>query len=221
MKLFLNAAIKAVCGFVLVALLIFLPAGTFNFANGWLLIGILFIPMVLLGVALLFKAPELLQKRLDTREMEAAQQAVVAVSAIGFIGGFITAGIDFRFGWSDVPDFAVIAAAVVFVFGYAMYAEVMRENAYLSRTVKVEHEQKVVDTGLYGIVRHPMYAATLFMFLSMPIVLGSLYSFAVFLHYPIVIVVRIISEEKLLTEKLKGYKDYKKKVKYRLIPFVW
>lgn len=205
----------------MVALLIFLPAGTFYYPRGWLLCAILFIPMLFLGAVLLLKSPELLRKRLDTKEKETAQKAVVALSALGFICGFVTAGLDFRFGWSRVSAPTVTLAAVLFLLGYAMYAEVMRENAYLSRTVKVQQGQTVIDTGLYGIVRHPMYAATLVMFLSMPLVLGSWYSFAVFLHYPVVIAVRIHNEEKVLTARLAGYSEYKKKVKYRLIPFIW
>ena len=221
MKLLLHALGKAACGFALVALLIFLPAGTLAYQNGWLLCGILFIPMLALGAVLFFKAPELLRRRLDTKEREVTQRAVVALSGVGFIAGFVIAGLDFRLGWSHVPRAVVAVFAIIFLIGYAMYAEVMRENAYLSRTVKVETSQKVIDTGLYGAVRHPMYAATLLMFLSMPIVLGSWYSLAVFFHYPAVIAIRIINEEKLLSAKLEGYSEYMKKVKYRLIPFIW
>ena len=177
--------------------------------------------MLILGTVLLIKAPDLLKKRLDTKEKETAQKGVLALSALLFLGGFIVAGLDFRFGWSRVPTWLVIAASVVLLIAYALYAEVMRENAYLSRTVKVQENQKVVDTGLYGIVRHPMYAVTVWLFLAIPLVLGSWWSFLCFLHYPIIIVIRILNEEKVLTEGLAGYGEYKKKVKYRLIPFIW
>lgn len=221
MKLAFSALIKMLCGILLAGLLVFLPAGTLHYPNGWLLIGVLFIPMLLLGVLLFVKAPALLRKRLDTKEKEKTQKAVILLSALGFIGGFAVAGLDFRYGWSHVPMLAVIAAAALFLAGYAMYAEVCRENAYLSRTVKVTAEQKVIATGLYGIVRHPMYGATVLMFLAMPVVLGSWYALLVFLHYPVLITVRIRNEEKVLTEGLQGYEAYKQKVKYRLIPFVW
>ena len=205
----------------MVGLLLFLPAGTVHYPNGWLFAGLLFIPMLILGTVLLIKAPDLLKKRLDTKEKETAQKGVLALSALLFLGGFIVAGLDFRFGWSRVPTWLVIAASVVLLIAYALYAEVMRENAYLSRTVKVQENQKVVDTGLYGIVRHPMYAVTVWLFLAIPLVLGSWWSFLCFLHYPIIIVIRILNEEKVLTEGLAGYGEYKKKVKYRLIPFIW
>lgn len=221
MKLAISAITKALLGFLIIALLIFLPAGTFCFANGWLLVAILFIPMIFLGVVLFVKSPEMLEKRLDMKETQKAQKAVVSISAIGFIIGLAVAGLDRRFDFSNVPLPVVFIAAIVFLLGYAMYAEVVRENAYLSRTVKVVEDQKVIDTGLYKIVRHPMYTATVFMFMSMPLVLGSWYSFIVFLFYPAVIVVRIKNEEKLLESELRGYIEYKQKVKYRLIPFVW
>ncbi len=221
MKLIFSALSKLIFGFLALALLLFLPAGTLDFRGAWLLCGILFIPMIILGIFLLVKAPKLLKKRLDVKENESAQKTVVALSALVFVGGFVTAGLDFRFKWSHVPAPVVIAAAAVFLLGYAMYAEVVRENEYLSRTVKVEKEQKVISTGLYAIVRHPMYLATLFMFLAMPIVLGSWYSLAIFMFYPAIIVVRIKGEEKLLEKELGGYIEYKQKVKYKLIPFVW
>ena len=201
--------------------LLFLPAGTLAYPNGWLFSALLFIPMLLLGVVLFVKAPELLRKRLDTKEKEKTQKGVVGVSALAFLAGFIVAGLDWRFGWSKVSLPVVIMASVVMLVSYGLYAEVMRENAYLSRTVKVHEGQKVIDTGLYGIVRHPMYMATIFLFLSIPLVLGSWYSFIIFLLYPAVIVVRIINEEKVLSEGLEGYEEYKKKVKFRIIPFVW
>ena len=221
MKLAVSALTRALLGLVIFALSIFLPAGTICFANGWLFVALLFVPMAIIGIVLFVKSPEMLEKRLDMKEKEGTQKAVVAISALGLALGFVTAGLDFRFGWSSVPKAAILAAAVLFLLGYAMYAEVMRENAYLSRTVKVEENQKVVDTGLYGCVRHPMYAATVLMFLSMPIVLGSFYSLVVFLFYPVVIVVRIKNEEELLERELDGYREYKTRVKYRLIPFVW
>lgn len=221
MKLAFSALGKAFFGFVLMALLLFLPAGTWNYGGGWLFIALLFIPMLPVGIVLLLKAPALLQKRMDMHERERGQRAVIGISAVAFVVGFTVAGLDFRFSWSHVPTAAVTLAAVVFLCGYALYAETMRENAYLSRTVKVEAGQTVVDTGLYGILRHPMYAATILMFLSAPILLGSWYALIVFLFYPVLMVVRIAQEEKLLVRELDGYAAYRQKVKYRLIPFVW
>ena len=221
MKLLGEALTKFICGALLVGLLIFLPAGTVAYPNGWLLMGILFVPMLIAGFVMLFKSPEFLKKRLDAKEKQAAQKGVVAFSGLMFIGGFVVAGLDFRFGWSRMPSWVVIAAAVLFLIAYALYAEVMRENAYLSRTIKVEQGQKVVDTGLYGVVRHPMYAVTLLMFLVIPLVLGSWYVLIVFAAYPAIIVVRLKDEEDLLTRELPGYEDYKQKVKYRLIPYIW
>lgn len=221
MKLLLNAATNLVCGLVAVGILLFGPAGTIEYKNGWLFIALLFVPMLILGAVLFFKAPELLKKRLDTKEKKSVQKGVVALSGLLFVAGFAVAGLDFRFGWSIVPKWAVTVAACVLLASYALYAEVMRENAYLSRTVKVDKDQKVVDSGLYAIVRHPMYAVTVWMFLSIPIVLGSWLSLILFAHYPILIVIRILDEEKFLEAELEGYKQYKKKVKYRLIPFLW
>ncbi len=220
-KLLLNALIKFLCGLVLVGALLFLPAGSFAFTGGWVFIGLLFIPMLILGAALLIKSPELLQKRLDAKEKENTQKGVVALSGLLFLAGFIVAGLDYRFGWSHVPTWLVIVASVILLASYALYAEVMRENAYLSRTIEVQEGQKVVSSGLYGIVRHPMYAVTIWLFLSIPLVLGSFFSLLCFLPYPIIMVVRILNEEKVLAEGLDGYADYKKKVKYRLIPFIW
>lgn len=217
----MSAFVKYVSGLLLVGLLVFLPAGTLNFANGWLFLGVLFLPILLLGIVLFIKAPELLKKRLEGKEDENTQRKVVGFSALIFVLGFIIAGLDFRFGWSKVPNVVVIIAAVVTLVSYGIYAEVMRENAYLSRKIEVQQGQKVVDTGLYGVVRHPMYMATVFMFLSIPIMLGSWYSLLVFLVYPILIAVRIKNEEQILTENLQGYAEYKQKVKYKLIPFVW
>ena len=220
-KLLLNALTKFLCGLLLVGALLFLPAGSFAFTGGWIFIGLLFIPMLILGAALLIKSPELLQKRLDAKEKENTQKGVVALSGLLFLAGFIVAGLDYRVGWSHVPTWLVIVASVILLASYALYAEVMRENAYLSRTIEVQDGQKVISTGLYGIVRHPMYAVTIWLFLSIPLVLGSFFSLLCFLPYPIIMVVRILNEEKVLAEGLDGYADYKKKVKYRLIPFIW
>lgn len=220
-KLFLSALTKFLFGFVLVGALLFLPAGSFAFTGGWVFIGLVFIPMIILGAVLLIKAPELLEKRLGAKEKENTQKGVVALSGLLFFAGFIVAGLDYRFGWSHVPTWLVIVSSVILLVSYALYAEVMRENAYLSRTVEVQEGQKVVSTGLYGIVRHPMYAVTVWLFLSIPLVLGSFWSLLCFAHYPILIIVRILNEEKVLTEGLADYADYKKKVKYRLIPFIW
>lgn len=220
-KLFIQAIIKFLLGVVLVGLLIFLPAGTFSFANGWLLMGILFVPMLLAGIVMMFKNPALLQKRLDAKEKQKEQSIVVKLSGLMFLAGFIFAGLGFRLNWYTLPDGVVIGAAVVFIVAYILYAEVLRENTYLSRTIEVQENQKVIDTGLYGIVRHPMYSVTLLLFLSIPIVLGSVYSFLIFLVYPFIIAKRIKGEEEFLEKELVGYREYKQKVKYRLIPFVW
>ena len=221
MKLMIEALTKFICGFLLVVLLIFLPAGTTAYLRGWLLTGLLFIPMMIAGFVMLAKSPEFLKKRLDAKEKQAAQKGVLAFSALMFIAGFVVAGLDFRFGWSSVPKWVVTTASVLFLIAYALYAEVMRENAYLSRTIQVEEGQKVVDTGLYGIVRHPMYAATILLFLMIPLVLGSWYALIVFAFYPAIIIVRLKNEEKLLTKELPGYAKYRRKVKYRIIPFIW
>lgn len=221
MKLLVNALVKFIVGIVLISLLLFLPAGTLAFYNGILLCCLLFVPMLILGIVLFFKFPSLLEKRLDSKEKDNTQKGVVAFSRLAFVASFLVAGFDFRFGWSEIPDFVVIIASVLFLFSYALYAEVMRENEYLSRNVNVQQNQKVIDTGLYSFVRHPMYLATVIMFLSMPLVLGSLYAFLIMLVYPAVIVVRIYNEEELLTNELSGYREYKEKVKYRLIPFIF
>ncbi len=220
-KLFSQALIKCLSGLALISALLFIPAGTLKFWNAWLLIAVLFIPILLMGIVLAIKNPELLRKRLNAKEEEAEQKGVVALSALMFIGGFIVAGLDYRFGWSALPKGAVFAAAAVFLFSYLLYAEVLRENAYLSRTIEVQKNQKVVDAGLYGIVRHPMYAATILLFLSVPLVLGSLFSFIIFLIYPAITVKRIKNEEEVLERELEGYSEYKSRVKHRLIPFVW
>ena len=221
MKLAIRALIKYLVGLVLVGTMLFLPAGSFAYANGWLFLGLLFLPMLVLGLVLFFKAPDLLEKRLGAKEKEATQKGVLAVSALLFVGGFVVAGLDYRFGWSQVPAWVVTVAAVILLVSYALYAEVMRENAYLSRTVEVQKGQTVIDTGLYGIVRHPMYAVTVWLFLSIPLVLGSWWSLLCFLPYVPVIAIRIRNEEQVLEQGLAGYSDYKKRVKYRLIPFVW
>ena len=221
MKLLINALTKFACGLLLVGLLIFLPAGTLHYTYGWLLIGLLFGPMLVAGFVMLFKSPAFLEKRLDAKEKQAVQKGVLAFSGLMFIAGFVVAGLDFRFGWSVMPNWVVITASVIFLAAYALYAEVMRENAYLSRTIKVEEGQTVVDTGLYGIVRHPMYMATLLLFLAIPLVLGSWYALIAFAFYPAIIIVRLKDEEDLLSRELPGYEEYKKNVKYRLIPFIW
>ena len=221
MKLLMNALIKFTCGLLMVGLLLFLPAGTLAYAKGWLLMGLLFGPMLIAGFVMFFKSPNFLAKRLDVKEKQATQKGVVAYSGLMFIGGFVVAGLDHRFGWSQMPMAVTVTAAVLFLLAYALYAEVMRENAYLSRTIKVEEGQKVVDTGLYGIVRHPMYMATLLLFLVMPLVLGSWYALIPFAFYPVIIIVRLKDEEELLTRELPGYAEYKQKVKYRILPFIW
>ena len=221
MKLLINALVKFFCGFLLVGLLIFLPAGTLAFAKGWLLMGLLFGPMFIAGLVMLAKSPEFLAKRLDVKEKRSAQQGVVKLSGLMFIAGFVVAGLDFRFGWSNMPQAVTVVASVLFLLAYLLYAEVMRENAYLSRTIKVEEGQTVVSTGLYGIVRHPMYMATLLLFLVMPLVLGSWWALIPFAFYPAIIISRLKDEETLLTRELAGYAEYKEKVRYRIIPFIW
>ena len=221
MKLLIEALTKFACGVLLVGLLIFLPAGTVGFSYGWLLMALLFVPMFIAGIVMLAKSPDFLKKRLDAKEKQATQKGVVAVSGLMFITGFVVAGLDYRFGWSRMPNWVTIVASVTFVLDYAMYAEVMRENAYLSRTIRVEEGQKVVDTGLYGVVRHPMYAVTIELFMMIPLILGSWWALMVFAVYPVTIVIRLKDEEALLTKELPGYAEYKEKVKWRLIPFIW
>ncbi len=221
MKLLIQGLIKYACGLLLVGALIFLPAGTLQYGKGWLLMALLFGPMLAAGFVMFFKDPAFLAKRLDAKEKRNAQKGVLAFSGLMFIGGFVVAGLDYRFGWSHMPTAVTVISSVLFLLAYGLYAEVMRENAYLSRTIKVEQGQKVVDTGLYGIVRHPMYMATLLLFLSMPVVLGSWCALAVFAVYPAIIIVRLKDEEALLAKELPGYTDYQKKVRYRLIPFIW
>ena len=220
-KLFAEAMAKFLLGVVLVGVLVFWPAGSLSFVGGWIFMGILFVPMFIAGVVMMFKNPYLLQKRLDAKEKQSDQSIVVKLSGLMFLVGFMVAGLNYRFGWHTLPKAVTIGAAVVFMIAYALYAEVLRENTYLSRTIEVQENQKVIDTGLYGIVRHPMYSVTLLLFLSMPLVLGSVYSFIIFLMYPFIIAKRIKGEEELLERELDGYKQYKQKVKYRLIPFIW
>lgn len=221
MKLFFEAIIKFLLGVILVGLLVFLPAGTLSFLQGWLFMAVLFVPMFVAGIVMLIKSPKLLKSRLDAKEKEKEQSTVVKLSGLMFVSGFIVAGLDFRFRWFTLPLSVSLIATVFFIFAYILYAEVLRENTYLSRTIKVEENQKVIDTGLYGIVRHPMYSITLLLFLMMPLILGSLYAFIIFLAYPFIIVKRIKNEEEVLERELQGYKEYKTKVKYRLIPFIW
>lgn len=220
-ELFLQAILKFVFGILLVGLLVFLPAGTFRYFEGWLFMGILFIPMLIAGIVMMAKNPGLLEARLNAKEKQADQSMVVKLSGLMFLAGFLVAGLDFRFGWSPLSKGVSVGAAVVFLAAYVLYAEVLRENTYLSRTIEVQENQKVIDTGLYRIVRHPMYFATVLLFLAMPLVLGSLISFVIFLVYPFIIAKRIKGEEQFLERELPGYKEYKTKVKYRLIPFVW
>ena len=220
-KLFIQAILKFLLGVLLVGALIFLPAGSLAFFPGWLLMGILFIPMFFAGIVMMIKNPDLLKSRLDAKEKQKDQSMVIKLSGLMFLAGFIVAGLGFRFGWFILPKIVTICAAVVFLFAYVLYAEVLRENTYLSRAIKVQENQRVIDTGLYAIVRHPMYSVTLLLFLSMPIVLGSAYSFIIFLAYPFIIAKRIKGEEAFLEKELPGYTEYKQKVKYRLIPFIW
>ena len=220
-KLFFQALSKFLIGLIIICILLFIPAGTINYPNGWLFIALLFIPMLFAGIIMLFKSPDLLRRRLNAKEEEDEQKTVILVSGIIFLLAFILAGLNFRFGWFNLPSIVVIIASVIFLLAYIMYAEVLRENEYLSRTVEVSENQKVVDSGLYGIVRHPMYTSTIFLFLSMPLVLDSIFSFIVMLVYPIMIMFRIRNEERVLENELIGYEEYKEKVKYKLIPYLW
>ena len=220
-KLFISALTKMIFGIALIGVMLFWPAGTLSYPGAWIFIGLLFVPMLILGIVLFLKAPALLKKRLDFKEKEKTQKGIIALAGLMFPLGFVVSGLDFRFGWSSVPLWAVIVSSVLFLVGYGMYAEVLRENAYLSRTVEVQEGQTVVSTGLYGVVRHPMYLATLLMFLPLPLILGSFWGVLCFAPYPAMIIVRLLNEEKILTEGLKGYAEYKEKVKYHLIPFVW
>lgn len=220
-KLFIQAIIKYVFGVLIVGALLFIPANSFEYWNGWLFMGLLFIPMFIAGIILMIKNPELLRKRLNVKEQENEQKMVLLFSGLMFIAGFIVAGLNYKYKWIEMPNIVVILASIIFIIAYILYAEVLRENTYLSRTIEVQENQKVIDTGLYGIVRHPMYTVTIFLFLTMPLILGSIISFIIFLIYPIIIGKRIKNEEKVLEKDLKGYTEYKKKVKYKVIPFVW
>ena len=220
-KLFIQAITKFLIGIVLVGGLVFLPAGTLSYFNGWLFMGILFIPMFCAGIIMMLKNPELLRRRLHAKEKQEEQSNVVKLSGLMFFLGFVVAGLGVRFEWYMLPKAVVLVSVVAFLLAYVLYAEVLRENTYLSRTIEVQENQKVIDTGLYGIVRHPMYSATLLLFLSIPLVLGSIYSFIIFLAYPLIIAKRIKGEEEFLERELVGYREYKQKVKYRLIPFIW
>lgn len=220
-KLFFQAITKFLIGALLVGALIFVPAGTIKFLNGWIFMGVLFVPMFIFGIYLMFKNPDLLKRRLNAKEKEGEQKTVIALSGLMFMAGFVIAGLNYRFGWVVLPNIVTIIASIVFVISYILYAEVLRENTYLLRTIEVEKGQKVVDTGMYGIVRHPMYIVTILLFLSIPLILGSIISFVIFLMYPFIIIKRIKNEEKVLERDLEGYIEYEKKVKYRLIPFIW
>ena len=220
-KLFFQAIIKFILGFLIIGLLLFIPANTINYWNGWLFMALLFIPMFIAGIVMMIKSPELLRKRLNAKEKENEQKQVILFSGLMFLIGFIIAGLNYRYGWIIIPNYVVIVSSAIFILAYILYAEVLRENAYLSRTIEVQENQKVIDTGLYGIVRHPMYGATILLFLSMPLILGSIISFIIFLVYPLIIAKRIKNEEEVLEKELVGYSDYKKKVKYKVIPFIW
>jgi len=220
-KLFLQAIIKYLFGVLIIGALLFIPANSLEYWNGWLFMGLLFIPMFIAGIVLMFKNPELLRKRLNAKEKENEQKWVLLYSGIMFLAGFIIAGLNYRYKWIEMPNIVTIISSILFIIAYILYAEVLRENTYLSRTIEVQENQKVIDTGLYGIVRHPMYAVTILLFLTMPLILGSIISFVIFLVYPFIIGKRIKNEEKVLEKDLEGYSEYKKKVKYKVIPFVW
>jgi len=220
-KLFFQAIAKFLIGVLLVGLLLFLPAGTLFWRSGWLLMGLLFLPMFAAGIVMMCRSPELLRRRLKAKEEQDEQNLVIKLSGLMFLVGFVLAGLDFRFGWSRLPGWVSVLSCILFLLSYALYAEVLRENVYLSRTIEVHENQKVIDTGLYGIVRHPMYSATLLLFLSMPLILGSLPAFVVFLSYPLIIAKRIRNEEAVLSDGLPGYRTYMRKVRWRMIPFIW
>ena len=220
-KLFIQAITKFTFGFIIIALLLFIPAGTLNYLNAWLFIGILFVPMFIVGIILMIKKTDLLRKRLNSKEKEAEQVILLVIGGVMFICGFVISGLNYRFKWIILSKWIVFVASIIFLFAYVLYAEVLRENMYLSRIIEVQENQKVIDTGLYGIVRHPMYSSTILLFLSIPLVLGSLLSFLIFLIYPVIIAKRITNEEQVLEQGLKGYSEYKNKVKYKVIPFIW
>lgn len=220
-RLLIGAIGKYIFGVLLLFLLLFIPAGTLNYRNAWLFMVILFIPMFIVGMILMVTNPELLRKRLKSKEKETEQKSVILLGGLMFICGFVVAGLDYRFDWFILPKWLVILAAVIFIIAYLIYVEVLRENSYLSRTIEIQEDQKVIDTGLYGIIRHPMYSSTILLFLSMPLVLGSFFSFIIFLPYPAIVIKRIKNEEQVLERGLAGYTEYKKRVKYRLFPFIW
>ena len=220
-KLFIQAITKFILCFIIIAFLLFIPAGTLNYWNAWLFICILFVPMFIVGIILMIKNPDLLRKRLNSKEKESEQKILVLLSVVMFICGFVVAGLNYRFEWIILPKWIIFIATIICLLAYVLYAEVLRENMYLSRIIEIQENQKVIDTGLYGIVRHPMYSSTILLFLSIPLVLGSLFSFLIFLVYPVIIAKRIRSEEQVLEQGLKGYIEYKKKVRYKVIPFIW
>ena len=221
MKLLLNGIIKFILGVIIISLLLLLPAGTVKYFNAWLLMSLLFIPILIFGVYLYIKKPKLLERRLNNKEKEKTQKIVVLMSAIMLISGFIVCALDYKNNWTYIPNYIVIMASIVLLIGYYLYVKVMMQNEFLLRTIEVEKEQKLIDTGLYGLVRHPMYFSALLIFLSMPLILGSLYGFYIFLIFPIILLIRIKNEEQVLLKELKGYSKYKLKVKYKLIPFIW
>ena len=220
-KLLFQALIKFLFGVLIVGFLLFIPAHSFKYCNGWLFMGLLFIPMFIAGIILMIKNPELLKKRLNAKEKEFEQKQIILYSGLMFISGFIIAGLNYKYNWIQLPNIVVIISSILFIIAYILYAEVLRENTYLSRTIEVQENQKVIDTGLYRLVRHPMYAVTIVLFLTIPLILGSIISFLIFLLYPILIAKRIKNEEMVLERDLKGYSEYKKKVKYKLIPYIW
>ena len=220
-KLFFEAIIKYFLGVVLIGLLIFLPAGTIHYINGWVFMGVLFIPMFIAGIIMMIKNPKLLASRLESKEKQTEQSIIIKLSGLMFLAMFVVAGLDYRYKWVELPEWTLYLSTGLFILSYVLYAEVLRENTYLSRTIKVEEDQKVIDSGLYGIVRHPMYTATIILFLSMPLILGSIIAFGIILIYPVLIGFRAVNEEKVLIKELAGYEEYTKKVKYRLIPFIW
>ena len=220
-RFFLQAILKFMSGLLIVGAILFFPAGTFAYWQAWMLIGILFVPMFCVGIVMMIKKPELLKKRLNAKEEQSEQKTVILLSALMFLAAFVVAGLNFRFGWVVLPTWVSIVGAVIFLISYVLYAEVLRENVYLSRTVEIQEDQKVIDTGLYGVVRHPMYLSTMFLFLSMPIVLGSVFSLGIMLLYIPVIALRIRNEEKVLEDGLDGYSEYKQRVRYKVIPFIW
>lgn len=220
-KLFSQALMKFLFGLIIICLLLFIPAGTLNYPNGWLFLALLFIPMFVVGIVMFIKSPELLKRRLNAKEEENDQKIVILISGLLFLLSFVIAGLNFRFEWFKLPNIIIIIASIIFLVSYIMYGKVLRENMYLSRTVEVSENQKVVDSGLYGLVRHPMYTSTIFLFLSMPLILDSIFSFIIMLIYPIIIIFRIKNEEKVLENELEGYKEYKEKVQYKILPLIW